>query len=95
MAAGAAVFLVVLALQWLLYRRLLVPPSEPALKRWLRYEAALQGVVLVLAAGYLLLTVRRHPPGIAWGAPGAAAVIANALALQVLLFRLMRFLRAG
>jgi len=93
-AAGAAAFLLVLLLQWLLYSRL-AQPSTPALQRWMKYEAALQAMVLLLAGGYLLLAVRRHPPGIAWGVPGAAAVVANALALQVVLFRLMRILRAG
>jgi hypothetical protein len=91
-AAGAAVFLLVLALQWLLYSRLL---KMDAPRRWIKSEVAFQAVVLVAAAGYILLMVRRHPAGIAWGAPGAAAVIANALALQVLLFRLMRMLREG
>jgi len=94
-AAGAAVFLLVLVAQRLLYTRLLAPPSEPAMRRWMRFEGALQAVVLGLAAGYLLLTLRRHPAGVAWALPGAAAVIANALALQVILFRLMRVLRAG
>jgi hypothetical protein len=101
--AAAAAFLLVVAMQWLLYARLLAGPfAQPegapkaqALRRWMNYEAALQAVVLIAAGGYLLLTARRHPPGIAWGAPGAAAVIANALALQLLLFRLMRILRAG
>jgi hypothetical protein len=102
-AAAAAVFLLVLAVQWLLYSRLLAGPfAQPetgsraqALRRWMNYEAALQAVVLVAAIGYLLLTLRRHPPGFAWGAPGVAAVVANGLALQVLLFRLMRILRGG
>jgi hypothetical protein len=102
-AAAAAVFLVVLGVQWLLYWRLLAGPfaqadggsKARALRRWMNYEAALQAAVLAAAIGYLLLTLRRHPPGVAWGAPGVAAVVANGLALQVLLFRLMRILRGG
>lgn len=79
-------------MHWALYTRLLRPQ---ALQRWIRFQVAFQALGLVAVVGYLLLMLRHRPPGIAWGAPGAAVVIANAVALQFVLFRLMRTLRQG
>ncbi len=91
-AAAVAVFLLVLGLQWLLYARVFRPD---AWRRWLQLEAGLQVVVIAGAAGYLLLELRSRPPGVAWGAPPVAALVASAFGLQLMLFRLMRVLKQG
>lgn len=49
--------------------------------------------MIAAAAGYLLIQLRHRPAGVSWAAPPVAAVVASALALQAILFRLMRFLR--
>ncbi|HEX6349055.1 MAG TPA: hypothetical protein VF160_06650 [Candidatus Dormibacteraeota bacterium] len=81
-----------LGAQWLLYARVFRPD---ALRRWLQLEVALQALVIGGAAAYLLLELRARPPGVAWGAPPVAALVASALGLQLVLFRLMRILRQG
>ena len=77
LAAGAALFLLCLAVQYLAYSRLLLKSlrsSEAAeqrrgLKRWASFVVAWQALLILALAVYALQVGRSHPRDLSWIAP--------------------------
>jgi len=100
LAAGA--FCVSVGLMWLAYRSILVtglcrPELELRRRAMTRWVVVVLGIQLLLGAciaAYLVLTTRAGVPALGRALPPLGAVLGNALALQLAVFRLARSLRA-
>jgi hypothetical protein len=67
--------------------------ARPAFVRWIIVDAAWQAVVLAAGYVYFLAGARAHTGGIAWIAPGLAAILGTALPLQVVVISLLNAAR--
>ncbi len=61
-----------------------------ALKRWVIFAVAWQGLVILGCFGYAFVMTRNHVAGIAWIAPPVAALLGTALPYQLVAMRLAR-----
>jgi hypothetical protein len=97
-AAGAALFLVCLAVQYLAYSRVLLKGLKSAvgdeqkrgLKRWAAFVIAWQALLLVGLAVYAVEIARERPHGLAWLLPPLAAIAGTLLPLQLAVGRILR-----
>ena len=101
-AEAAATFCACLGLMWLAYRSILaaglrqpeVEVRRRAMVRWLMVVLGIQVLLGVCIVGYLVLTAGGGVPALGRALPPLGAVLGNALALQLAVFRLARALRA-
>jgi hypothetical protein len=98
LAAGAALFLVCLAIHYLAYSRILLKGLKSAiaeeqkrgLKRWAAFVIAWQALLLLALAVYTVQMARVRPQGLAWVVPPLAAIAGTVLPLQLAVGRILR-----
>jgi hypothetical protein len=98
LAAGAALFLVCLAVHYLAYSRILlkglksavVDEQKRSLKRWAAFVIVWQALLLLALALYAIQIARSGPHGLDWLVPPLAAIAGTVLPLQLAVGRILR-----